>query len=140
VSNRHGGVWQRPGWAAPHDGRFGTGGSVKLTANRPFTFKVAARANQAYVLVRAADGGGVYLAKMQQSGFGRWEHTLRLPPGTHAYRFYLDVDGVTVVEPGWAAAPAARRDGLDAVVEIPSSPPNAVKSPERLTHEVLRHV
>jgi len=84
----------------------------------PFTFTVEQAAEQAYVLLRSADGSAVQLAEMQKAQDGNWELTLRLRPGTYRHRFYVEVGGVNVVLPGWAATPCVGRDGLDGVIEL----------------------
>ena len=84
----------------------------------PFRFTVEQDAEQAYVLLRSADGSPIQLAEMEKGEGGDWEVTLCLRPGTYRHRFYVEVAGVNVVLPGWAATSGVGRDGLDGVIEV----------------------
>lgn len=106
----------------------------------PFTFTVEQDAEQAYVLLRSADGSGVQLAEMQKAGDRNWEVTLRLRPGTYRHRFYVEVDGVNVVLPGWAATPCMRRDGFDGVIELVGPQAGPARQTCPLTSEEQRYV
>ena len=106
----------------------------------PFTFTVEHDAEQAYVLLRSAEGGAVQLAEMQKARDGNWELTLRLRAGTYLHRFYVEVDGVTVVLPGWAVTPCVGRDGFDGVIELVQSEPGPAVRNCPLTSEEQRYV
>ena len=106
----------------------------------PFTFTVEQAAEQAYVLLRSADGSAVQLAEMQKARDGNWELTLRLRPGTYLHRFYVEVDGVNVVLPGWAVTPCVGRDGFDGVIELVHSQAGPAGRNCPLTSEEQRYV
>jgi hypothetical protein len=88
----------------------------------PIRFRIFCVAARVYVCLGNEHGEARIVTQMESRGVGRWELTLRVPPGTYLYHYFADHGSVTTyVSPRDVDDMPTRMEGISAVLVVPES-------------------